>query len=73
MWKIDSAASGADAKVVMSYVSADGEEGFPGELKVTATYSLNEQNELQAGISRHHLQAHGAEPDQPFLFQPVGQ
>jgi aldose 1-epimerase len=47
MWKIDSVASGADAKVVMSYVSADGEEGFPGELKVTATYSLNEQNELK--------------------------
>ena len=29
------------------YVSADGEEGFPGELKVTATYSLSEQNELK--------------------------
>jgi aldose 1-epimerase len=47
MWKIDSVTSGADAKVVLSYVSADGEEGFPGELKVTATYSLNEQNELR--------------------------
>ena len=31
----------------VSYVSADGEEGFPGELKVTATYSLNDQNELK--------------------------
>ena len=47
MWKIDAVTSGADAKVVMSYVSADGEEGFSGELKVTATYSLNEQNELK--------------------------
>ncbi len=47
MWKIDSVSSGGDAKVVMSYVSADGEEGFPGEMKVTATYSLNEQNELK--------------------------
>ncbi len=47
VWKIDSVSSGPDAKVVMSYVSADGEEGFPGELKVTATYSLNEQNELR--------------------------
>ena len=27
----------------------------------------------EAGIPRHHLQAHGAEPHQPFLFQPVGQ
>jgi aldose 1-epimerase len=47
MWKIDSVSSGPEAKVVLSYVSADGEEGFPGEMKVTATYSLNEQNELK--------------------------
>jgi aldose 1-epimerase len=46
MWKIDSLSSGPDAKVVLSYVSADGEEGYPGELKVTATYSLNDQSEL---------------------------
>ena len=46
MWKIDSVSSGPEAKVVLSYVSADGEEGFPGELKVTTTYSLNEQDEL---------------------------
>jgi aldose 1-epimerase len=47
VWKIDAVTSGPDAKAVFSYVSADGEEGFPGELKVTATYSLNEQNELK--------------------------
>src|SRR4029078_8031542 len=47
MWKIDSVSSGAEAKVVMSYTSADGEESFPGEMKVTATYSLNELNELK--------------------------
>jgi len=47
VWKIDSVSNGPDAKVVLSYTSADGEEGFPGEMKVTATYSLNEQNELK--------------------------
>jgi aldose 1-epimerase len=47
IWKIDSVSNGPEAKVVLSYVSADGEEGFPGEMKVTATYSLNEQNELK--------------------------
>jgi len=47
VWKIDSVSNGPDAKVVLSYTSADGEEGFPGEMKVTATYSLNDQNELK--------------------------
>jgi aldose 1-epimerase len=47
MWKIDSIANGPEAKVVLSYTAADGEEGYPGELKVTATYSLNDQNELK--------------------------
>lgn len=47
MWTIVSVSSGAEAKVVLSYVSADGEEGFPGQLKVTATYALNEQNQLR--------------------------
>ncbi|HVW73062.1 MAG TPA: aldose epimerase family protein [Rhizomicrobium sp.] len=44
MWKIDSVGNGS---VTMSYVSADGEEGFPGELKVSVTYTLSDQNELK--------------------------
>jgi aldose 1-epimerase len=46
VWQIDSTKSGSPASVVMSYTSPDGEEGFPGALKVTATYSLNDKNEL---------------------------
>jgi aldose 1-epimerase len=46
-WKIDSVSNGAEAKVVLSYVSPDGEAGFPGELHVTATYSLDENNVLK--------------------------
>ncbi len=47
LWKIDSVTGGAEPKVVLSYVSADGEAGYPGELRVTATYSLNDNNELR--------------------------
>jgi aldose 1-epimerase len=33
--------------VALSYTSADGEMGFPGELQTRVTYSLNDHNELR--------------------------
>jgi aldose 1-epimerase len=47
IWSIDSVQSGAVATVTFSYLSRDGEEGYPGNLRVTATYSLNSANELR--------------------------
>lgn len=35
-----------DNKLVLQYTSADGEEHYPGEVKVTVTYQLTDQNEL---------------------------
>jgi aldose 1-epimerase len=41
------AQSKADAALVtLMYVSADGEEGFPGTLNVSVTYELSDRNEL---------------------------
>ena len=34
------------AGVVLSYISVDGEEGYPGRLAATVTYTLNDRNEL---------------------------
>lgn len=35
---------------MLTYVSADGEEGYPGELKVTATYRWTDANELSLDL-----------------------
>lgn len=34
-------------QLTLAYVSKDGEEGFPGNLEVTAIYTLTEENELK--------------------------
>lgn len=36
-----------DSAVEFSYTSEDGEEGYPGNLEVKVTYSLNDKNELK--------------------------
>ncbi len=36
-----------DSSIEFSYLSKDGEEGFPGNLKVKVTYSLTNDNELK--------------------------
>jgi aldose 1-epimerase len=46
LWKIDEVVSGPPARVVLSHVSPDGAGGYPGTLKLTATYALSERNEL---------------------------
>jgi aldose 1-epimerase len=44
IWK---AKPGDGPSVVMTYVSKDGEEGYPGNLTATVTYTLTDNNELQ--------------------------
>ncbi|MEG3143276.1 aldose epimerase family protein [Sphingomonas sp. RT2P30] len=46
LWRVLAVKSGAVASVTLGYTSADGEEGYPGELSVTATYALDEHNRL---------------------------
>ncbi len=48
LWGIaDVRAGRTSASVTLTYRSPDGEEGYPGNLEVTATYTLSEANELE--------------------------
>jgi len=46
LWNVLEVQSGATAHVTFGYVSPDAEEGYPGTLTVTATYSLDEASNL---------------------------
>ncbi len=47
IWLAEEFVEGEQAGVKMSYLSPDGEEGFPGNLNVTVKYIFNNENELK--------------------------
>src|SRR6185437_5349714 len=46
LWTIDAVKSGPVASVTLSRVSPDGEDGYPGTMKASITYALDEKNQL---------------------------
>lgn len=59
VWTVLAAKSGPAASVTLGYVSPDGDEGYPGTLTTTATYALDEQNQLTV--------TYGATTDKPTI------
>ncbi|NQE61256.1 aldose epimerase family protein [Caulobacter sp. RHG1] len=59
VWKVLDTKSGPVASVTLGYVSPDGDEGYPGTLTTTATYALDEQNQLTV--------TYGATTDKPTI------
>ena len=47
LWKAQEVKSADSVGVKFSYTSPDGEEGYPGTLNVTATYTLTNANEMR--------------------------
>ena len=46
-WQVEKAIDGAAPVLILSYLSPDGEEGYPGTMSVTVTYRLTADNELR--------------------------
>jgi aldose 1-epimerase len=47
VWRVVNVQRGPAASVTLAYTSPHLDQGYPGRLETTATYSLNEQNELR--------------------------
>lgn len=59
VWKVSDVKRGPVASVTFTHVSPDGEEGYPGTLTATATYALDENNDLTI--------TYGATTDKPTI------
>ena len=51
VWDAEEVRSGDAVGVKFSYKSQDGEEGYPGNLQVTATYELTNDNEMRVELT----------------------
>ena len=51
LWTIASVRSGPVASVTLTLTSADGDQGFPGRLEVSTTYSLTANGELEISFA----------------------
>lgn len=47
LWKAETQTENNSAQLILTYLSQDGEEGFPGNLRVRVIYELNNDNELK--------------------------
>jgi aldose 1-epimerase len=59
VWKVVEVKRGPVASVTFSHVSPDGDQGYPGTLTATATYALDEKNQLTI--------TYGATTDKPTI------
>jgi len=59
-WQIKDLIDDVAPSVILTYLSPDSEEGYPGNLRVTVTYRLTEKNELRIDYA--------AETDKPTII-----
>ena len=59
LWQAEATANPDEASLRLSYLSSDGEEGYPGNVRVTVTYAVTQKNEL---IIRYEAETDQATP-----------
>ena len=55
LWNVDQVQDGDEPSIVFSYVSPDGDEGYPGKLEMTVTYTLTADDGLAMELSLIHI------------------
>jgi aldose 1-epimerase len=63
LWDAKAIESATDPAVELTYVSPDGEEGYPGKATLSVTYTLTAKNELRIDYK--------GTTDQPTIFNPT--
>ncbi|GAA6186229.1 aldose epimerase family protein [Aliiglaciecola sp. NS0011-25] len=63
VWRAKTEVTGDGASLILSYLSKDGEAGYPGNLYVTVTYTANIKNQL--------IVEYQASSDAPTIFNPT--
>lgn len=51
LWTVEKTVDGDSPSIRLSYVCADGEEGYPGNVAVSVTYTLHADNRLELAFS----------------------
>ena len=69
LWQVESCSAQA---VVFVYVSADGENGYPAELTLRVTYTLNDDNQLSIDYESANAQATLCNPTNHAYFNLSG-
>jgi aldose 1-epimerase len=59
VWQAETAANAEEASLRLTYLSPDGEEGYPGNVRVTVTYEVTQKNEL---VIRYEAETDQATP-----------
>lgn len=74
VWKVSNTNEGVDgASVTFSYQSPDGEEGYPGNMHIDVTYTLNNDNELRIDYKAETDQATPVNLTHHSYFNLAGQ